>query len=65
MLPVWLVLISLSNPLAPPQIVRGYPTVEECYDPANSGDNVSVMPLYKRTPPKGHVYACLKLVYPT
>lgn len=65
MLTVWLVLISLSNPNAPPEPVEGYKTMAECAAEANSGHNRAIMPLYRRTVPKGKAYLCMRYVYPT
>ena len=61
----WLVLISLSNPNAPPEMVRGYKTLAECYAPANSEDNASIMPFQRTRTPKGKAFVCMVIVYPT
>ena len=65
MFAAWLVLISLSNPAAPPEFVRGYKTLDACVASANSADNEGVMPLYRTPAPKGKAYLCMRFVYPT
>lgn len=64
MLPVWLVIISLADPLAKPELVAPMKTMDDCVLEANSGNTRGVMPLYRREPlPKGKAFLCMKFTY--
>lgn len=64
---IWLVLVSMSHPLAEPKMVRKFKTEQECVNAAVNSNHAGqqIGPLHTIQTPKGKFYLCMKPVYPT
>lgn len=64
---IWLVMMSLTQPMAAPQMVGKFGTVQECSAAAVNANQVDVPygTLARTKTPKGKYFLCMQPVYPT
>lgn len=65
---IWLVMMSLAQPLAAPQMVQKFGTTQECVNAALNANNVGnqIGPQdWQKHAPNGKFFLCMKPVYPT